>query len=182
MDEHRAIPMVGHAESLPGQTNDCDGGGGLSGHNELRYDLEPASIHGLSSVHVTAEELRLDGDHWRGVTVMPWLMGGHHRGQGLVQDDKLAGAALGQSYALARMSGGLLIWMEARAGIEPTYADLQSAASPLCHRARAGPMLTRHPMVPTSDCGHHNTSTQAHPAPCCLAARKANPGRKPGLR
>ena len=25
--------------------------------------------------------------------------------------------------------------MEARAGIEPTYTDLQSAASPLCHRA-----------------------------------------------
>jgi hypothetical protein len=25
-------------------------------------------------------------------------------------------------------------WMEVRAGIEPAYADLQSAASPLCHR------------------------------------------------
>lgn len=26
--------------------------------------------------------------------------------------------------------------MEAEAGIEPTYTDLQSAASPLCHSAR----------------------------------------------
>lgn len=25
--------------------------------------------------------------------------------------------------------------LEARAGIEPTYKDLQSSASPLCHRA-----------------------------------------------
>jgi hypothetical protein len=25
--------------------------------------------------------------------------------------------------------------LEARVGIEPTYTDLQSAASPLCHRA-----------------------------------------------
>jgi hypothetical protein len=29
--------------------------------------------------------------------------------------------------------------MEARAGIEPTYEDLQSSAWPLCHRAASGP-------------------------------------------
>ena len=28
--------------------------------------------------------------------------------------------------------------VEVRAGIEPTYADLQSAASPFCHRTRHG--------------------------------------------
>jgi hypothetical protein len=28
-----------------------------------------------------------------------------------------------------------VLQMEARAGIEPTYTDLQSAAWPLCHRA-----------------------------------------------
>ena len=33
-------------------------------------------------------------------------------------------------------------WLEVRAGIEPTYADLQSAASPLCHRTSAGPCLS----------------------------------------
>lgn len=27
--------------------------------------------------------------------------------------------------------------LEVRAGIEPTYADLQSAASPFCHRTTA---------------------------------------------
>jgi hypothetical protein len=32
--------------------------------------------------------------------------------------------------------------LEARVGIEPTYTDLQSAASPLCHRAT----------VPVTDC------------------------------
>ena len=31
--------------------------------------------------------------------------------------------------------------MEARSGIEPLYTDLQSAASPLCHRAKKRPAL-----------------------------------------
>ncbi len=31
--------------------------------------------------------------------------------------------------------------MEARAGIEPAYTDLQSAASPLCHRANVESLL-----------------------------------------
>src|SRR5579862_8476822 len=33
--------------------------------------------------------------------------------------------------------------LEVRAGIEPTYADLQSAASPLCHRTRLGVYISR---------------------------------------
>lgn len=32
------------------------------------------------------------------------------------------------------MTRGWIALLEVRAGIEPTFADLQSAASPLCHR------------------------------------------------
>lgn len=35
----------------------------------------------------------------------------------------------------ANKNCGLLFLMEAQAGIEPAYAALQAAASPLCHRA-----------------------------------------------
>jgi hypothetical protein len=31
--------------------------------------------------------------------------------------------------------------LEVRAGIEPAYADLQSATSPLCHRTKGGTAL-----------------------------------------
>ena len=40
--------------------------------------------------------------------------------------------------------------MEVRAGIEPTFADLQSAASPLCHRTPSSAELALY-VVPDAD-------------------------------
>jgi hypothetical protein len=42
-----------------------------------------------------------------------------------------------------RKNGGFPRLLEVRAGIEPTYADLQSAASPLCHRTPSEALLYR---------------------------------------
>ncbi len=48
--------------------------------------------------------------------------------------------ALYSNTATRAQSGWRMV--EARAGIEPTYKDLQSSASPLCHRAPAGGIPT----------------------------------------